>query len=266
MNRSDVEIMVGTAVPIVCQTLQEMLEQRGYRWLSGGCAASVRLGKTKKVSTASRSASSLESSANSTRLRSQMDMKESNGEQDTPDLSSVSSTSSPSDSEESDSDVRDAGSVIEGVGQMAVWLLERPDKERVAVFPETVSPKYNVKHYRTTVSVMTEMKCNHAIIVYDGITPPTKKSMLEARGIGLFIESFLESELRYNPTKHILVPEHHRLKPKAARKFLDKYGVLWPILLTTDVIARFYGYGVGDVIRVTRRDGSVVFRIVRKPR
>ena len=66
------------------------------------------------------------------------------------------------------------------------------------------------------------------------------------------IELFFEDELQYNITKHILVPEHIRLSNNKAKKFKEKYGTKFPILLINDPISRFFNYKSGDIIKIIR--------------
>ena len=43
----------------------------------------------------------------------------------------------------------------------------------------------------------------------------------------------------------------------------EKYGDTFPSLLKSDPISRFYGYNKGDIIKVTRKNGIVIHRIVK---
>ena len=77
------------------------------------------------------------------------------------------------------------------------------------------------------------------------------------------IELFEHKTLRYNITKHRLVPKHTALSKKASHQFKEKYGTKIPILLRTDPIVQFYNFQRGDIIRIDRQDGFVTFRIIK---
>lgn len=61
------------------------------------------------------------------------------------------------------------------------------------------------------------------------------------------LETFTFEDLMYNVTKHISVPKHTLIKNfNLASK--DEL----PILLTSDPVARYYGWVNGDIIQITR--------------
>ena len=65
---------------------------------------------------------------------------------------------------------------------------------------------------------------------------------------------------------HYLVPKHELEYKKGTvgcANFKKKYGEDIPIIMKSDPISRFYGYERGDIIKVTRKNGYVMFRIVK---
>lgn len=125
--------------------------------------------------------------------------------------------------------------------------------------------KFNVEKIQEYISIMKKTDVWHSIIVYkDTVTPVAKKTIEESKE--MVIELFHEDEMQYNITKHYLVPKHELLfekGTKGAKEFKEKYGDTFPILLKSDPISRFYGYNKGDIIKVTRKNGIVVHRIVK---
>ena len=109
------------------------------------------------------------------------------------------------------------------------------------------------------------MDVHHCLIVYkDNVTPVAKKIIEEIKE--LKIELFHQDELQYNITKHYLVPKHELIYKKGTAEysnFKDKYTDKFPIILKSDPISRFYAYEKGDIIKVTRKNGYVMYRIVR---
>jgi DNA-directed RNA polymerase subunit H (RpoH/RPB5) len=65
-------------------------------------------------------------------------------------------------------------------------------------------------------------------------------------------------ELQFNILTHDLVPLHTKI-PKQPGEDYSKY----PVMKTTDPVARFLGFQGGDVVRIERRDHSIAYRYVK---
>lgn len=130
--------------------------------------------------------------------------------------------------------------------------------ETVTANPRIFS-KLNTEVIKGVVLNFEVKMYSHAILVYEGVpTANVKKQIDELSKIGKTIEIFSADDLQLNITKHILVPKHELLK---ISKFKDKINL--PIILRSDPICRFYNFPKGEVIKVTRRDGFIAYRIVR---
>jgi DNA-directed RNA polymerase I, II, and III subunit RPABC1 len=142
-------------------------------------------------------------------------------------------------------------------------LAVKPDGKEMCVF-FTLLSKFNVKSIQDFILMMKEMDVLHCIIVYkDKITPIAKQVIDECE---FNIELFHIDELQYNITKHYLVPNHevaYRAGTPGYIEFKKKYSDKFPVLLKSDVICRFYAYNKGDIIKITRKNGYVTFRIVK---
>lgn len=79
---------------------------------------------------------------------------------------------------------------------------------------------------------------------------------LQARGASL--QHFTIDELQINPARHVLVPKHERLDEPAVQKLMQDYQIRGknqlPVILKTDVMARWLGLKHGDVVRITRHN------------
>lgn len=123
-----------------------------------------------------------------------------------------------------------------------------------------IYPKLNAEVIKGIVLQFELREYNHTILVYEGVpTANVKKQVDELSKIGKNIELFSADDLQLNITKHILVPKHELLK--VGKKFKDKNNL--PIILRSDPVCRFYNFPKGEVIKVTRRDGFIAYRIVR---
>lgn len=107
-------------------------------------------------------------------------------------------------------------------------------------------------HYYTLIA---SYSIRHCVFVHaKGITVST---LTVLKTIPARIELFSLDELQFNITTHALVPPHTKVK-KNSKVSCAHY----PIIRTTDPIVRFYGFEVGDVIRIARPEG-IAFRVVR---
>ena len=146
-------------------------------------------------------------------------------------------------------------------------LIGKKDKDKICVFFNE-SLKLDVERVKEYISLMRESEIHHSIVVYkDSVTPVARKLIEElpksVDNSGYVIELFEAKTLRYNITRHRLVPKHTALSRSDATKFKDQFGLRIPILLRVDPIVRFYNFQRGDIIRIDRIDGFVSFRIVK---
>ena len=143
-------------------------------------------------------------------------------------------------------------------------LAIKKNKKRVCAFMSN-TPKFNVERIQEFISVMRKIDVWHAVIIFkDNATPVAKKIIEESNE--LIIELFQENEMQYNITNHYLVPKHEIMYEKGtkeSKEFKLKYGDKFPIILKADPISRFYGYAKGDIIKITRKGGHVMYRIVK---
>ena len=90
------------------------------------------------------------------------------------------------------------------------------------------------------------------IVVYNKPPTPDAKHALEKLG---HISTFTYDEMAFDLIQ--IVPHHSLVvgpKPKEWHKF--------PIILTSDVVARYYAFRRGDVIRVVEDDDTISFKRV----
>jgi DNA-directed RNA polymerase subunit H (RpoH/RPB5) len=70
------------------------------------------------------------------------------------------------------------------------------------------------------------------------------------------LQFFQLNELQFNPTKHQLVPPHRKLNQDESTAIMNKYLVKsklqMPIILKTDVIAKWHGLKQGDIVEIIR--------------
>jgi DNA-directed RNA polymerase subunit H (RpoH/RPB5) len=73
---------------------------------------------------------------------------------------------------------------------------------------------------------------------------------------GGILQYFNMNELLFNPTKHELVPPHRKLSVDESKEIMEKYMIKsklqMPLILHTDVIAKWIGLKQGDIVEITR--------------
>jgi DNA-directed RNA polymerase subunit H (RpoH/RPB5) len=140
-------------------------------------------------------------------------------------------------------------------------LVGKKGRSSVIVF-FNLSPKVNNDRIQEYITKMRNFNFTHAIVIYnDSVTPMAQKVVEELEG--LRIELFQMKSLRYNITKHRLVPTHTLLTKSEMKAFKDQFGTKIPILLSTDPIVRFFDFQKSDIVKVERKNGFICYRIVK---
>ena len=137
----------------------------------------------------------------------------------------------------------------------------KPNGKQVIVFFNEAS-SFDTKSMKEIFSIMSERGVDHSIVVYrDKVTPATKSTLEQTEDMK--IELFAEEDLQINITKHRLQPKFEKLEESDAYDFKKNFGIKFGILRLDRPISRFYDYQKGDVIRITRNDGYINYRIVK---
>ena len=140
-------------------------------------------------------------------------------------------------------------------------IAQKPDNNQMVVFLSDAI-KFNVKNIQMYITIMDELQIFHAIIVYkDSITAFTKKAIEQS--LEMTFELFSLADLQYNITKHVLQPKFECLPTEDATKFKKTFGIKFATLRKDDPISRFYAYNKGDVIKITRPNNYISYRIVK---
>lgn len=150
------------------------------------------------------------------------------------------------------------------------YILADNNKDQLVVF-FCSDVKFNLDKLKFYISKMNEIELNHCIIVYtDQITSTAKKAIdnleiIKPEGsiVPAEIELFSLKELQYNLTKHILVPKHTKLSDEDSLQIRKKFGHNLASILKTDPVVRFYNFKKGDIIKITRKEGYIMYRIVK---
>lgn len=122
--------------------------------------------------------------------------------------------------------------------------------------------KMNIDSIKEFVQMLEESSIQHGVIVYQSTITSSTKKVIE----NLFqftIELFELRELLYDITEFKYFCKHEKLVPPLSVEVRKKFGTGLPSLLRTDPVVRYYHFHKGDIIRVTRRNGMLTYRLVK---
>ena len=121
--------------------------------------------------------------------------------------------------------------------------------------------KLNIQGIKDRISIMNKEGSTKCIIVYrTSVTSSAKKSL---ETLEYDFELFGLHELQLNITRHRLVPRHERVLLSEKQELDDSYKGKIPVILHTDPVSRYYAFEKGEYIRITRKDGTMIYRVVK---
>uniref|UniRef100_A0A6C0KDH0 RNA polymerase subunit H/Rpb5 C-terminal domain-containing protein n=1 Tax=viral metagenome TaxID=1070528 RepID=A0A6C0KDH0_9ZZZZ len=121
--------------------------------------------------------------------------------------------------------------------------------------------KLNIQGIKDRISIMNKEGSTRCIVVYRSSVTSSAKKSLET--LEYEFELFGIHELQLNITKHRLVPRHSKVS-QTEKDELDKhYKGKLPFLLQSDAVCRYYTFKKGEYVRITRKDGTIVYRVVK---
>jgi len=117
---------------------------------------------------------------------------------------------------------------------------------------------------------LNEMKIKNCILVLNNISSQSREIIPELKNTGgnsIFIEIFEFIELTHNVSRNIMVPKHELLSEEETNILLNEYKIKknqLPIILDTDPQVRYHNWDVNSVIKITRRNGEIYYRCIKK--
>jgi DNA-directed RNA polymerase subunit H (RpoH/RPB5) len=139
----------------------------------------------------------------------------------------------------------------------------KPDNSTLLVVIN-INDKLNTEILNTYFKIVKNLY-KHIIIVNKGCVTSSVKTRIVQYKISekSVVELFSFDELTINIMKHVCQPKFKKLSKSDTALFKDKFGTNIPVMLQTDSVARFMGFMQGDIIEITRKNGYVVYRIVK---
>lgn len=112
---------------------------------------------------------------------------------------------------------------------------------------------------REFIGLVQRYRINEAILIVDAALSSTGDKELSALTLTKW-QVFFDSELTYNPTRHVDTPRHELLSPEDAQAKLRELRVDLSkllILKVDDPVVRYYGWTAGNLVRIHRDDQTV---------
>lgn len=121
--------------------------------------------------------------------------------------------------------------------------------------------KVNIASIKDRIVVMNREAASRCILVYRSSVTSTAKKSIDT--LDCKIELFGLHELQLNITRHRLVPRHVRVTADEKKMLDDAFKGKLPQLLTSDAVSRYFSFSRGEYIRIHRKDGSKMYRVVK---
>jgi DNA-directed RNA polymerases I, II, and III subunit RPABC1 len=114
-----------------------------------------------------------------------------------------------------------------------------------------------IKHIRAFAHTLADGKYSNGILITSAVVGPAASRALEPLAErGITAETFGESDLLVNITKHDLVPKHVLLSDQEKRVLLDRYRLKetqLPRIQASDPVAKYLGLKKGSVVKIIRK-------------
>lgn len=148
---------------------------------------------------------------------------------------------------------------------MAVTYINETNQLTYVYYTPSSKNQQGVGVLANFIEAITSLAANYGIIVSnENFTPVAKESLDKITQP--VIQVFFDHQLYVNPTMHVLTPLHVRLNDEERRNFLTTSKIQPRMLLTLsidDPIVRYYGWSVGDIIRIHRVNLATTKTMVR---
>jgi len=122
--------------------------------------------------------------------------------------------------------------------------------------------KLNIDGIKEFINILETENYRHGIIIYQNLLTSSAKKILDNL-FKFYIELFLVKELQYDLTKFKYYCPHEKVSGEEALKIKEKFNNSLPFILKTDVISRYFDFQKNDVIKIVRKNGNIMYRIVK---
>ena len=140
------------------------------------------------------------------------------------------------------------------------FIAQNNEKFLIVVF--SLYPTLNIDGIKEYLNILNTLDFSHMIIIYNkSITSSSKKIIQHVKVQGIKIEAF-QSDKLVDISAHRLFRTHEKITGDEEVEIRQKYGTKLPKILTSDAMVLWYGFEKGDILKITRKDGHITYRLV----
>ena len=159
---------------------------------------------------------------------------------------------------------KDSNNPINNINIPRLFVVTRNNKKQtpsllILIFS---AEKLNIDGLKEMVRLLDLYQIRHGILVYHTSITSSAKKALDLLS-NYRIESFSIAELQFNITKHEYYSPHEKVTDLSELGPLQTQTAKFPKILLSDPVVRFFGYRKNDVLRIRRKDNTVIYRVVR---
>lgn len=152
------------------------------------------------------------------------------------------------------------------------YMNENGDKLVVFYADDDDKTQLGVDSVAAAIAEMERNKARSGVIITPKPLSPSASKKLDGL-VAYNIQIFSEEEMSYDPTEHFLVPKHIPLSKEERTNFLQTNNINidnMPIILASDIMARYYGMRGGDIVKIERENmyetmiiKSLAFKVIK---
>jgi len=122
--------------------------------------------------------------------------------------------------------------------------------------------KLNIDYIKEFIAILETRQYRHGIIIYQNYITSSTKKVLENL-YKFTIELFIVKDFQYDITQFKYYCVHEKISSSESSQIKELFKHSMPTILKSDAICRYFYFQKGDILKVTRRNKTIVYRIVK---
>lgn len=144
-----------------------------------------------------------------------------------------------------------------------LFIFQHQDEGTITLLVFVFSEKMGIDTLKFIIAYCEKMTIKNVIIIHQNFITSNCKKVIES----LFqynVEIFELNHFQFDITTLYYYIPHEKVQDMTLINFIkEKYKNKIPILLKTDAVSRYFNFKRGDIIKITRDDSSICYRIVK---
>jgi DNA-directed RNA polymerase subunit H (RpoH/RPB5) len=143
------------------------------------------------------------------------------------------------------------------------FIFQHQDTDDISLLVFVFSEKMGIETLKYVIAFCESINIKNSIIIHQNLVTSNCKKVIES----LFqynIEIFELDHFQYDITKLYYYIPHEKVDDETTISIIkEKYKCKIPILLKSDAICRYFNFKRGDIVKVTRGENNICYRIVK---